>query len=552
MSYQVLALKWRPKTFAQVKGQTALLNSLQNNLQQEILHNCYLFTGTRGVGKTTLARILAKAMNCEQGISHNPCLTCSTCQSIEAGRCPDVIEVDAASKTKVDDTRELLENIIYAPVSSRFKIYIIDEVHMLSTHSFNALLKTIEEPPAHVKFILATTEVKKIPNTIVSRCTKYHLKEFNTQEINEQLAKILSHEQITADPSALEYIAELAHGSMRDALTLCEQVIEHNEHLLTMETCQAMFGIKLEDKILKLMELVIAQDKSQTLAYLAELLMENFDLLYALKKMQSLLFSISLLQVEASAQISWPQERVQALAASATARDLQVCYQAVVNGARDLAFVPDQKIGFQMIILRMLSFQAPKTTNPNTPSAFKPQSMPSPVTTSQTLTAPQDPITKAVVAEPAPIISEIKAADTASTPSIVQPVTSMEPSINWEQIISRLELKGLAKVIAENCVLESFTNNICTLQLESNYKPLLTDKIIASIAQGLSLHYNQAIEVKVSIQKLTAESPAMRKKQLNEEAQNTLKQGLINNTNVIGLQQILNAKLERIQLVEES
>jgi DNA polymerase-3 subunit gamma/tau len=549
MTYQILALKWRPKNFTEIQGQQATLRSLQNSLSHGAVQNCYLFTGTRGVGKTTLARVLAKSINCVQGISANPCGVCHICAGITAGNCPDVIEIDAASKTKVDDTRELLDNISYAPIHGKFKIYIIDEVHMLSTHSFNALLKTMEEPPAHVKFILATTEPSKIPNTILSRCSQYHLKEFTPQEIINQLTNILTQENITSENRALAYIAQLANGSMRDALTLCEQVICYDTRSLPYASCEQTFGVALEDKLIELMLLISVPDNLKALTYVNNLLAQNIDINNVLKKLQSLIFNISLYKLEPSMVTHWPTDKLAALASNINTRDLQVFYQAAVNGARDLAFSPDQQIALRMIILRMLSFQSVKA--------------------SSTSNAPSMPISKPVVISntaptisfaPPPIIATPTLAKANPAMSAAMPLASMPAATHgiaadamvWGEVVAKLELKGLTKVISENCVLDSFNDNLCELHLDTNYKPLLNDKIIASVAQALSLHYNKSIQVKITLQEVTTATPAMQKKQLLDDAQQAAKQQLLTNVNIVALQQILDAKVEGIHIIEDS
>lgn len=359
MSYQVLARKWRPAQFSDVVGQAHVLTALENALEHNRLHHAYLFSGTRGVGKTTIARIFAKGLNCEQGVTAHPCGQCATCKEIDEGRFVDLLEIDAASRTKVEDTRELLDNVQYKPARGRFKVYLIDEVHMLSRHSFNALLKTLEEPPEYVKFILATTDPQKLPVTILSRCLQFHLKHLDNQQIQTQLEKVLTEEQLAYDIKALSLIARAAEGSMRDALSLTDQAIALGNGHVEADKVAAMLGTLDTDQALMLLE-AVAQKQAQvamdTLHQLAQVGVEWDGLL---RELAAQLHRIAMSQVlpESQDESSPDFERVLLLSKLMTPQDVQLCYQIALQGRQDLAFAPDGRTGLEMVLLRMLAFR---------------------------------------------------------------------------------------------------------------------------------------------------------------------------------------------------
>ncbi len=359
MSYQVLARKWRPKTFREMVGQEHVLKALINALDHDRLHHAYLFTGTRGVGKTTIARILAKCLNCEVGVSSEPCGQCSACRSIGEGRFVDLIEVDAASRTKVEDTRELLENVQYAPTSGRYKVYLIDEVHMLSTHSFNALLKTLEEPPPHVKFLLATTDPQKLPATILSRCLQFNLKNMSPERIVGHLQYVLEQEMVSFEEPALWLLGRAADGSMRDAMSLADQAIAFGSGKLNEGDVRNMLGTIDQTAVYEIIEALAAADGSQVLAAVASLSEHAPDYISALEELLTLLHRIAIAQVvpEATDNSFGDQEKVTALAALLSGEDLQLFYQMGLNGRRDLPLTPDPRSGFEMVLLRMLAFK---------------------------------------------------------------------------------------------------------------------------------------------------------------------------------------------------
>ncbi|EPA8558151.1 DNA polymerase III subunit gamma/tau [Yersinia enterocolitica] len=359
MSYQVLARKWRPKTFADVVGQEHVLTALANGLSLGRIHHAYLFSGTRGVGKTSIARLLAKGLNCETGITATPCGTCANCLEIEQGRFVDLIEIDAASRTKVEDTRELLDNVQYAPARGRFKVYLIDEVHMLSRHSFNALLKTLEEPPAHVKFLLATTDPQKLPVTILSRCLQFHLKVIDVEVIRAQLEKILLAEQISSDARALQLLARAADGSMRDALSLADQAIAMGDGHVTTATVSQMLGTLDDEQPLAIIEALVSADGARVMAQLEQAASRGVDWENLLVETLSLLHRIAMVQLLPSMldnHYATIEPRLRELARTMPPTDIQLYYQTLLVGRKELAYAPDRRMGVEMTLLRALAF----------------------------------------------------------------------------------------------------------------------------------------------------------------------------------------------------
>ncbi|CAM3633830.1 DNA polymerase III subunit gamma/tau [Xenorhabdus thuongxuanensis] len=363
MSYQVLARKWRPQIFSDVIGQQHVLTALANGLEHQRLHHAYLFSGTRGVGKTTIARLLAKGLNCEKGITKTPCGQCTNCLEIEQGRFVDLIEIDAASRTKVEDTRELLDNVQYAPARGRFKVYLIDEVHMLSRHSFNALLKTLEEPPEHVKFLLATTDPQKLPVTILSRCLQFHLKTLDVDQISSQLEHILNAEQIESDTRARQLLARAADGSMRDALSLTDQAIALGGGKLTSDIVSQMLGTLDDDQPLAMIESLVRADGQQMMALVEQVATRGVDWENLLVETLSLLHRIAMLQLlpqQPESEPSSTEGRLRLLARSISPTDLQLYYQALLVGRKELPYAPERRMGVEMALLRALAFH-PKT-----------------------------------------------------------------------------------------------------------------------------------------------------------------------------------------------
>ncbi|MFZ4834064.1 DNA polymerase III subunit gamma/tau [Rouxiella sp. Mn2063] len=359
MSYQVLARKWRPQTFTDVVGQEHVLTALANGLSMGRIHHAYLFSGTRGVGKTTIARLLAKGLNCETGITSTPCGVCDNCREIEQGRFVDLIEIDAASRTKVEDTRELLDNVQYAPARGRFKVYLIDEVHMLSRHSFNALLKTLEEPPEHVKFLLATTDPQKLPVTILSRCLQFHLKALDVEQIRQQLDKVLQAEQIASEPRALQLLARAADGSMRDGLSLTDQAIAMGQGQVMTETVTQMLGTLDDEQPLAILEALVSADGAQVMAQVEQAASRGVDWDNLLVETLALLHRIAMLQLLPAVLDNHYvaiEQRLRELARVLPPTDVQLYYQTLLIGRKELPFAPDKRMGVEMTLLRALAF----------------------------------------------------------------------------------------------------------------------------------------------------------------------------------------------------
>ncbi|EDW8585155.1 DNA polymerase III subunit gamma/tau [Salmonella enterica subsp. enterica serovar Braenderup] len=404
MSYQVLARKWRPQTFADVVGQEHVLTALANGLSLGRIHHAYLFSGTRGVGKTSIARLLAKGLNCETGITATPCGVCDNCREIEQGRFVDLIEIDAASRTKVEDTRDLLDNVQYAPARGRFKVYLIDEVHMLSRHSFNALLKTLEEPPAHVKFLLATTDPQKLPVTILSRCLQFHLKALDVEQIRHQLEHILNEEHIAHEPRALQLLSRAADGSLRDALSLTDQAIASGDGQVSTQAVSAMLGTLGDDQALSLVEAVVDANGERVMSLINEAAARGIEWEALLVEMLSLLHRIAMVQLSPAAlgsDMAAIEQRMRELARTVPPGDLQLYYQTLLIGRKELPWAPDRRMGVEMTLLRALAFH-PRMPLPE-PETLR-QSF-APVAPTAVMTPPQvqQPSAPAPQTSPAPL-----------------------------------------------------------------------------------------------------------------------------------------------------
>lgn len=475
MSYLVLARKWRPKTFEQVIGQQHVLRALINGLDRDRLHHAFLFAGTRGVGKTTLARILAKSLNCETGVSATPCGVCQSCTEVDSGRFVDLIEVDAASRTKVDDTRELLDNVQYAPSRGRYKVYLIDEVHMLSTSSFNALLKTLEEPPPHVKFLLATTDPQKLPVTILSRCLQFNLRRLNVTQISDHLAVILTAENIAFEQDALQQIAYAADGSMRDALSLMDQAIGFCGGDISAAQIHQMLGNVSHSQLLSMLVAIGQNQGTILLQQTAELVALGREPLVMLDGLLQLLQRIATLQMIPDIENPDPVDEtiLQELASQLSPETVQLLYQIALHGKRDLPYAADPQSGFEMTLLRMLSFQ-PQTLMLSKPHSVAESSAKKSPRAAQAV--PDRTISPAKPQQPEPIANitqEDSQAFTPGHPKIISTVTAIQPSLaspddvksitptddttiqlsleNWTQVIAELKLSALARQLADNC-----------------------------------------------------------------------------------------------------
>ncbi len=422
MSYQVLARKWRPRSFREMVGQTHVLKALINALDSQRLHHAYLFTGTRGVGKTTIARIIAKCLNCETGITSTPCGTCSVCREIDEGRFVDLIEIDAASRTKVEDTRELLDNVQYAPSRGRFKVYLIDEVHMLSSHSFNALLKTLEEPPPYVKFILATTDPQKLPATILSRCLQFSLKNMTPERVVEHLTHVLGVENVPFEDDALWLLGRAADGSMRDAMSLTDQAIAFGEGKVLAADVRAMLGTLDHGQVFDVLHALIEGDAKALLEAVRHLSEQGPDWNGVLSEILNVLHRVAIAQAlpEAVDNGHGDRDRVLALAQALPAEDVQFYYQMGLIGRRDLPLAPDPRGGFEMVLLRMLAFRPAD-------SADAPRQPLKPVGISQATADSAKPVAGAAVVAPVAV-----APPAVAEPVVAAPVAKPEAVIEAE------------------------------------------------------------------------------------------------------------------------
>jgi DNA polymerase III subunit gamma/tau len=518
MSYTALARKWRPKKFSELVGQEHVRRALVNALGSGRVHHAFLFTGTRGVGKTTIARIFAKCLNCETGVTPEPCGVCASCREIDAGRFPDLLEVDAASRTKVDDTRELLDNVQYAPARGRYKVYLVDEVHMLSAHSFNALLKTLEEPPPHVKFLLATTDPQKLPVTVLSRCLQFNLKRLPSAEIAAQLRRILTAEGVESEPAAVTLLAQAADGSMRDALSLLDQLIAFGAGKAGEAEARAMLGTVSRDHVVRLAELLARADPRELLQGAQAL--EEFAPDYAqlLDAFAGLLVRVGLRQAVSGYEADelYAPELLERLARALTPEDVQLFYQTAITGKRDLALAPDPKSGFEMTLLRMLAFRP--ALEPalawSGSAAGEQRSGPHSGTTGSaadsSVAAPAGTGTGAARSAGSAVAGNAPGAAAGNAPGATAPTA-------WTTIVSQLELTGAARQLAHHCVFIGRQGAVVRLALDPRNQLVRTAATEEKLAQALSRYFGAT--VRLEFQAGTAkevETPALLARRASE------------------------------------
>ena len=531
----VLARKWRPKTFAQLAGQEHVIRALSNALTQNRLHHAYLFTGTRGVGKTTIARIFAKSLNCLTGITATPCGECNACKEIDSGRFVDLIELDAASNTQVDNMRELLESALYAPSSGRFKVYIIDEVHMLSKSAFNAMLKTLEEPPGHVKFILATTDPQKIPVTVLSRCLQFNLKLLPPGLIESRLRYILEQEQIVFEPSGIGLIAKAAQGSMRDALSLMDQAIAFSFGKVEESSVRSMLGVIDKGYLFDLL-VALHERSGVALLEIADAMSARsvaFDA--ALQELASLLHRVALMQAvpQAVADDDPEHSSLLRLARCFKAEDVQLFYQIAIHGRDEIDLAPDEYAGFSMTLLRMLAFAPVRNdvpfTTPNVHSGMNPISPVGQVALSgksEQLLSAQD-----VVGE------------TVSGP------------LDWSVLLAQLNVQGMAQQLARHCVLKNFSDGQITLCLSQEHKHFQTNKMAREkLLSALSEYFAKPMKLNIVLGKVETITPAVMEHQSKQIRQQQASNSIVSDSFVREAQSEFGATLlsESIKPIQQA
>jgi DNA polymerase-3 subunit gamma/tau len=579
MSYQVLARKWRPANFKQMVGQEHVLQALGNALDSNRLHHAYLFSGTRGVGKTTVARIFAKSLNCEQGISSEPCGECSSCQEVDQGRSVDLIEIDAASRTGVEDMRELLDNVQYAPTRSRFKIYLIDEVHMLSKHSFNALLKTLEEPPPHIKFLLATTDPQKVPVTVLSRCLQFSLKRMSKSQILSQLQFLTGQEDIAADETALLQLASAADGSMRDALSLLDQAIGYGAGQVREDTVQSMLGSISRDYLVRLLDALSAQQVTILVNEARQIIEHNPDYQRVCAEMIALLQQIALHQSDPKLTVDdeLGEELLNKYSECWSPEEIQLYYQLMLQGRQDLLICPDEAAGFEMLMLRLIAFspQSAVVENPlevkkktddrgavnhhgsrqdsteaEAASRRQVASEAAQPATAQPATAQPataQPATKPPALESAEAVSE----SIEKTARVSVSGTHDESEFDWSTAAYNLGLTGLAQELVANSQLQSFSNEHIDLQLPDELHELVNDLTRAEILQALQQKLGVSLRLELTASAhLTGITP-LQAKQLREQEERVAAIAAIREDGMVRkLQHVFDAELDEASVVK--
>lgn len=522
MSYQVLARKWRPRKFAELVGQEHVVRALTNALDSGRMHHAYLFTGTRGVGKTTIARIFAKSLNCERGESADPCGECSVCTAVDAGRFVDLLEIDAASNTGVDDVREVIENAQYAPARGRFKVYLVDEVHMLSKPAFNALLKTLEEPPPHVKFLLATTDPQKLPVTVLSRCLRFNLKRLLPDQIAGQMRHILGAEHIEFEDPAIAELSRAADGSMRDGLSLLDQAIAYGGGSLKADEVRSMLGSIERGQVLGVLDALAAGDGQTLMAECARIASFSPDFGSVLDDLAAALHRVQLIQLVPGYRPDandGDDGALISLAERMTAEDVQLYYQIATTGRRDLALAPDARTGFEMALLRMLAFRpSDDAAAPAAPSGGQ-HGAPAPQPRAPMASSAPAPAAPAARPAAAPA-SHPQAAPTPAADAPVQRVANVGGLPDWEALIQRADLRGPLGQLAQNSALRGREGNTLVLALQPTYMHLAVEPMVGQIADRLSEVMGEPIKLRfVGDSQGAAHTPAARAAVARSEAQ---------------------------------
>ncbi|OAI15099.1 MULTISPECIES: DNA polymerase III subunit gamma/tau [Methylomonas] len=543
MAYQVLARKWRPSNFSQLVGQEHVSQSLIHALRHDRLHHAYLFTGTRGVGKTTVARILAKAINCENLQDFNPCGECPVCLAFEQGRFMDMIEVDAASRTKVEDTRDLLDNVQYAPNQGRYKVYLIDEVHMLSGHSFNALLKTLEEPPPHVKFLLATTDPHKIPVTVLSRCLQFNLKRLLPDQIAAQMQFILEQEQIGFEIPALKILARAADGSLRDGLSLLDQAIVYGGGSVVHAAVTGMLGTVAQQPVDDLLQALVAGDAKGLLVKIGDIAELSPDFADILQQMLRVLHRVALVQqIPDFVDAEFDQALIGLLARTLTAEDVQLYYQIGLLGQRDLPLAPDPRTGFEMTMLRMLAFR-PKTVDQRQAEAplGSAASAGRPSTPAKDTGPASDPVAAVVTPAAAPVAAESPAAVEPKPQMRSVSPDSLRPE-QWPEIIAALNIGGRARELANNCVLDGIDDHTCRLLLDPSFHQVGT-RAEDTLRAALQQYFGRPIKLVIAARAGDLMTPALQMQKAKEDRQQAAVESIQTDPTVQALKDTFGARV---------
>ncbi len=518
MSYQVLARKWRPKSFETLVGQEHVVRALSNALEQQRLHHAYLFTGTRGVGKTTIARILAKSLNCETGITAHPCGVCSACVGIDGDRFIDYIEMNAASTRGIDDVRSLLEQATYAPTQGRFKVYMLDEVHQLTKDAFNALLKTLEEPPAHVKFILGTTDPQKVPVTILSRCLQFNLRQMASTTVNTHLQAVLTQENIAFESNAVQLISRAAAGSMRDALSLLDQAIAYGNNTVNETEVRAMLGAIDQSYLFELLQALINQDGKSLLAQAKVMEQRSLSFDAALNDLANLLQQVAVVKaVPDSIADDFPERAALFdLAQKLSAEEIQLYYQITLLGRRDLGLAPDEYAGFTMTLLRMLAFkpsESSKTSELSPPNKQDNLAATKPITSASAALAsasaqlnlqPKSAIDNVTLATQSSVAYDSQSENSSMT-QVAEAALENLPQQNhmpfegdWRQLVNQLKL-GLARALAQNCELAGFDESSMSLTVPESQKHLLDASYQEKLSAAINAHFGRKVQLTFEI-----------------------------------------------------